>query len=33
LQRVEQALDLVSKSQWVKEEQNGYSLFLFPKKH
>jgi translation initiation factor IF-3 len=33
LQRVEQALDPVSKSQGVKEEQNWYSLFLFPKKH
>jgi len=33
LQHVEQVLDPVSKSQWVKEEQNWYSLFLFPKKH
>lgn len=33
LQRVEQALEPVAKSQGIKEEQNGYSLFLFPKKH
>ena len=33
LQRVELLLDEVAKSQGVKEEQNGYSLHLFPKKH